>query len=103
MSAPRFINTISIKRLGFSLGATCALLYLACAFVMLTVPQPAVVTFFNSIMHGWDVEPIMRWDMPWWEAVVGVVEVFILGWLVGAVIAVLYNVTGDRSEADHAR
>ena len=40
----------------------------------------------------------MRWDMPWWEACVGVIEVFILGWLVGAVIAVLYNVTGDRND-----
>jgi hypothetical protein len=79
------------------------LLYLGCAFVMLTVPPPAVVAFFNSMMHGWDVEPIMRWDMPWWEALVGVVEVFILGWLVGAVIAVLYNVTGDREEAGDAR
>lgn len=98
MSAPRFINTISIKRLGFALGATSALLYLGCAFVMLTVPQPAVVAFFNSIVHGWDVEPIMRWDMPWWEAVVGVVEVFILGWLTGAVIAMFYNLCPTQQE-----
>lgn len=103
MADPRFINTLSPKRLGFALGATSALLYLGCVFVMLTVPQPAVVAFFNSIMHGWDVEPIMRWDMPWWEAVVGVVEIFILSWLVGAVIAVLYNVTIDRKRASDAR
>ncbi|NNF64199.1 MAG: hypothetical protein HKN07_08045 [Acidimicrobiia bacterium] len=88
------MDTISIKRLGFALGSTCGILYLGCVFVMLTVPPPAVVRFFNSIMHGWDVEPIMRWDMPWWEAIVGVLEIFILGWLVGAVIAVLYNVGG---------
>lgn len=37
----------------------------------------------------------MRWDMPWWEAAIGVVEIFFLGWLVGAVVAVLYNVTGE--------
>lgn len=102
MSEQRFINTLSIKRLGFALGTTCALFYLGCVFVMLTVPQPAVVAFFNSILHGWDVQPIMRWDMPWWEAVVGVVEIFILGWLIGAVIAVLYNVTADRKETRDA-
>lgn len=90
------VNTLSIKRLGFAFGATAAVLYLCCVFVMLTVPQPAVVAFFNSLLHGWDVEPIMRWDMPWWEAAVGGIEIFILGWLVGAVIAVLYNVTGER-------
>lgn len=103
MNPPVLINTLSIKRLGFALGATAALLYLGCVFVMLTVPRPAVVAFFNSLMHGWDMEPIMRWDMPWWEAAVGVVEVFILGWLIGTVIAVLYNVTADRKGASDAR
>lgn len=96
MDRPAVVNTLSIKRLGFAFGATAAVLYLGCVFVMLTVPQPAVVAFFNSLLHGWDVELIMRWDMPWWEAAVGVIEIFILGWLVGAVIAVLYNVPGER-------
>lgn len=103
MSDPRFTNTISIKRFGFALGATSALLYVGCVFVMLTVPQPAVVAFFNSMLHGWNVEPMMRWDMPWWEALIGVVEVFILGWLVGAVIASLYNVTADGRGPTDAR
>lgn len=64
---------------------------------MLTVPKPAVIRFFNSLLHGWDVGPIMRWDMPWWEATIGVLEVFILGWLFGALLAVLYNVGGSCS------
>jgi len=34
----------------------------------------------------------MRWDMPWWEMIVGVLEIFILGWLFGAILAVFYNV-----------
>lgn len=86
------MHTISPKRAGFALGGALALYYLGCVFVMLTVPQDAVVRFFNSLMHGWDVEPIMRWDMPWWEAVIGVLEIFILGWLFGALVAVLYNI-----------
>jgi len=86
------VHTLSIRRLGFALGGACAILYVGCVFVMLTVPREAVVRFFNSIMHGWNVEPIMRWDMRWWEAIIGTLELFILGWLVGAVIAVLYNV-----------
>lgn len=103
MNSPGFINTISVKRLGVALGATSAVLYVGCVFVMLTAPKEAVVRFFNSIMHGWDVEPIMRWDMPWWEAVVGTIEVFILGWLVGAVIAMFYNLSADRKGAVDAR
>ena len=84
-------HTLSVRRLGFAIGGTAGLLYLGCVFVMLTVPHEAVVRFFNSMMHGWDVEPLMRWDMPWWEACIGVLEIFMLGWLVGATVAVLYN------------
>ena len=84
-------GTLSVRRLGFAFGSTAGLLYLGCVFVMLTVPHEAVVRFFNSMMHGWNVEPLMRWDMPWWEACIGVPEIFMLGWLVGATVAVLYN------------
>jgi uncharacterized protein DUF5676 len=85
------MSTMDVKKAGFALGATFGLLYFGCVFVMLTVPKEAVVRFFNSIMHGWNVEPIMRWDMPWWEAVIGVIEITILGWLIGSLVAVLYN------------
>ena len=85
-------DTLSVKRFGFALGATSALLYLGCVFVMLTASREDVIGFFNSMMHGVNIEPIMRWDMPWWEAVIGVIEIFILGWLVGAVIAAFYNI-----------
>lgn len=96
MADPRYLATINIKRLGFAMGTSAALLYVGCVFVMLTASKDTAVAFFNSIMHGWDVEPIMRWDMPWWEALLGVAEIFILGWLIGALIAVLYNLTADR-------
>jgi hypothetical protein len=85
------MSTLSVKRFGFALGAASALLYLGCVFVMLTVSHEAVVRFFNSLLHGWDVTHMMRWDMPWWEAGMGVAEIFILGWLFGALMAVLYN------------
>ena len=97
------MTTISTSRLGFAIGGACALMYAGCVFVMLTVPQDAVVRFFNSIMHGWNVGPLMRWDMPWWEAVIGVLQVFILGWLFGAVIAVIYNFSARSKEMPHAR
>lgn len=91
------MSRLSIKRFGFALGAVSALLYLGCMFVMLTVPKEGVTRFFNSLMHGVDVAPIMRWDMPWWEAIIGVFETFILGWLVGAAVAMFYNL-GGRGE-----
>lgn len=88
------MESISIKRFGFALGAGLAVLYLGCAFVMATVPKEAALRFFNSMTHGVDWGPIMRWDMPWWEMAIGLLEVFILGWLFGAMVASLYNWTG---------
>lgn len=83
---------LSPKALGFAVAAMSAVLYAACALIMATVPKPAAVQFFNSMTHGVDWGPIMRFDMPWHEMVIGVTELFILGWLVGATIAVLYNI-----------
>ncbi|MFH7325793.1 DUF5676 family membrane protein [Desulfurivibrio sp. C05AmB] len=88
------METLSIKRLGFSLGMGMAIIYLGCVFVMLTVPRDAAVGFFNSLTHGVDWSPIMRWEMPWWEMIIGVIQVFILGWLFGAMIAAFYNLGG---------
>jgi hypothetical protein len=91
------MNTISIKRLGLATASVFALIYLGCVFVMATVPKATAVRFFNSLAHGVDWAPIMRWDTPLWEMAVGVLEVFILGWLVGAAFAAFYNV-GARPE-----
>lgn len=90
------MHTISIRRLGLALGTACGVFYLGCVLVMLTAPKHAVVRFFNSIMHGWNVEPIMRWDMPWWEAVLGTIEITILGWLFGALVAAVYNLSAGQ-------
>jgi hypothetical protein len=56
------------------------------------------ILFFNSLLHGLDVRPIIRMDVPLWEVLVGIVEIFIVGWLTGAAIAGIYNFGVDKSE-----
>lgn len=85
--------TINVKKFGFAVGLTGALLYLGCAVVMATVGYDGTVKFFNSLLHGLDVSSIVRMDIPLWEAGVGIVETFVLGWLIGACIAAIYNAT----------
>lgn len=92
------MNRISVKGVSCALASCCAVLYVGCVFIMLTVSKEVVVRFFNSILHGWDVSSIMRWDMPWWEAALGALEMFILGWLIGALFAVVYNLCAARKE-----
>ena len=85
------MENINIRRFGIACGFTSALLYLGCVFVMWTVGKEASILFFNSLMHGIDVTSIIRTDMPWWEMAMGLVEIFIIGWLTGATIASIYN------------
>ena len=85
------MKTISIKKLGMATGLTGALLYLGCMVVMFTVGREGSVKFFNSLLHGLDVSTVIRMDIPLWEACLGIVQTFILGWLIGACIASLYN------------
>ena len=64
--------------------------------MMLTVGHNGSVKFFNSLLHGLDVTTIVRMNVPIWEAVVGLVETFILGWLIGTCIAGFYNAAIKR-------
>jgi hypothetical protein len=90
------MGVIDIRRFGRAWGATAALLYLGCVLVMSTVPLETQVLFFNSLLHGVDVRPILRSGMPVWEMAIGLVETFILAWLVGASMAGIYNVSLRR-------
>ena len=90
------MHHLSLKALGFAVAAMSALLYAGCALVMATVPRATAIRFFNSLTHGVDWGPIMRFEMPWYEMLIGMTEVFILGWLVGATIAALYNISSGK-------
>jgi hypothetical protein len=85
------MNRIKVKKFGLAFGLTGALLYIGCILLMITVGHDGTVTFFNSLLHGLDVSTIVRMDVPLWEAGIGIVETFILAWLVGACIAGFYN------------
>jgi hypothetical protein len=81
-----------LKKWGLAFVLTGALLYLGCMLVMVTVGHSGAVKFFNSLLHGLDVSSIIRKSVPLWEAGVGIVETFILSWLVGVCVAGIYNV-----------
>ncbi|HZJ36410.1 MAG TPA: DUF5676 family membrane protein [Gillisia sp.] len=79
--------------MGLAIGLTGALLYLGCMILMTTVGHDGTVKFFNNLLHGLDTSSVIRMDIPLWEAGIGIVETFILGWLIGACIAAIYNAT----------
>jgi hypothetical protein len=85
------MQKLNVKKLGFAFGLTGALIYLGCMIVMNTAGQEGTITFFNSLLHGLDTSQIIRMDVPLLEALFGIVQTFILGWLIGACIGAFYN------------
>jgi hypothetical protein len=86
------MNRINVKKLGFAFALTCTLIYLGCMIIMTTAGQEGTISFFNSLLHGLDTTSIIKMDVPLMEAFFGIVQTFILGWLIGACIAAFYNV-----------
>jgi len=85
------MQQLNVKKLGLAFGLTVALIYLGCIIVMITVGQEGTIAFFNSLLHGLDTTTIIRIDVSLLEALLGIVQIFILGWLIGACIGVFYN------------
>jgi len=86
------MNSINIRKFGLAFGLTGSLLYLGCIIVMSFAGREGMVKFFNSLIHGLDTSAIIRMNVPWWEALIVLVETFIIAWLIGACIAGFYNV-----------
>lgn len=98
------MNHIHVKKFGFAVGATSGLLYLGCALLMLVIGRDGTARFFGTLFHGLDVSGIIRMDMPAVDAVSGVIQSFILGWLIGASVAAIYNASiGETSERPSSR
>jgi len=99
------MNHINVRSFGFACGTTLAILYAGCILVLSFTTAETTIAFLNNLMHGLDLSSIVRkTTMPIGEALIGVVEWFIIGWLVGASIAVLCNASSKnktRKLQDH--
>lgn len=79
------------KYLGLAFGATGVMFYLGCMLTMATVSHDKAVIFFNSLLHGLDLGPILRTSVPVSQVALGLVTIFILCWFAGVLIAGIYN------------
>jgi hypothetical protein len=89
-AGPR-VAPLSATRMGAAVGMTGVLFYPGCILTMSTVSRDKAITFFNSLLHGLDVGPILRTSVSTVEVVLGIVSTFVLGWFAGALIAGFYN------------
>ena len=77
--------------LGLAFGATGVVFYLGCMLMMATASHDQAVVFFNSLLHGLDVGPILKTSVPVSQVALGLVAIFILCWFAGVLIAGIYN------------
>lgn len=91
---------IDIKKFGLAWALTFSMLYLGCVYLMSILGNEGSILFFNSLLHGIDIRPILRMNMPLSEMAMGFAGIFTLGWLVGATIAGIYNLSILKDTAD---
>lgn len=82
---------LKASALGYAFGLTVVFYYLLCMLLMWMGGAEVTATFFNSLLHGLDVHSVMRMRVPLGETLMGLILTFMLGWLAGYLVAVLYN------------
>ncbi len=85
------MKTIDARKLGRAFGVMGILFYFGCILLMALAGSDGTAFFFNTLLHGLDVSGIVRPDVPWWEALIGITETYLLAWIAGAGIATIYN------------
>ena len=77
--------------LGLAFGIAAVVFYLGCVLLMSMAGDQALVLFINGLLHGLNVESIIAPRIGFWVTVLGLINTFVLSWLFGALIAVVYN------------
>lgn len=94
---------LSPIRLGLSFGTTGVVFYLGCMLMMAIVPHSQVLILSNSMLHGFDVAPVLRTNVPVGEAALGLFATLIGGGLAGSLVAGFYNLGLRKNSSNEVR
>ena len=84
------VGNLKPKSVGYSLALVAGIVYLACAILVVIMPT-WTVNVFSALFHGIDITEIARASVPLTTAILGLVEIIVMGYLVGWLFAVVYN------------
>ena len=85
------MGVIKVKKMGLAVGLTLVVFRVGCIIVFSALSREQAVSFFNTLLHGVDVSPILKMETSALEVIYGLIQIFILGWLAGATMASIYN------------
>lgn len=82
---------LDVVRFGLGLGAAWALLYLVCILLIVIIGPQSVAYLAKILFHGLDMSALVSRKVSPGLAILGIIEVFVFGWLLGALTAAIYN------------
>ena len=81
---------ISSKRVAYSLAVVAGIVYLACAILVAIAPT-WTVNLFGALFHGVDITQIERTSVSLTSAILGLIEIIVIGYLIGWLFGAVYN------------
>lgn len=84
------MDKLNEKKVAFSLAGTSGVIYVICA-ILVAISPVGTVKVFGYLFHGIDVSKIMRESVTFMGTVIGLIEIIILGAVVGYIFAMIYN------------
>jgi len=82
---------LNVIRFGSACGISTGVFYIGCVLLMSTVGRDGLVAFFNGLLHGVDIGPILRPHVGLGESALGLINSVVVSWLFGALLASVYN------------
>lgn len=86
-------SALDPMRLGLAVAATSMVLFLGCTLVLFLLPHDRAVELFNSLLHGVNIEPILRPTPGLVPTLLSGTAIFILSWFSGFLAGWFYNLT----------
>ncbi len=83
-------NELKPLRVGFALGIVSAIISLVCAILFAIAPE-FILSLGNNLFHGLDLNQIAKNSISWGGVILGLIEVFIIGFIGGWLFGVIYN------------
>ena len=83
-------NELKPGKVGIALGIVFAIVSLICAILFAIIPE-FISGLGNNLFHGLDLTQMTKSSISWGGVIIGVIEVFIIGFVGGWLFGVIYN------------
>ena len=81
---------LRVRAVAFGFASALSILYLLWSLLLYLMPQ-AMINILKDIVQGIDLTKIARPSVPIGSVLTGLVEIFILGLIMGWLYAIIYN------------